>query len=95
MCGAARRIDRQGRLGFHQYRLDAPSAAPNVDVAAEHRRDAEYLMHRGVAAGFTGRAFSAAHDDIWYPSADELLAAGVATEITGDVNRRAADRLAA
>jgi hypothetical protein len=87
MGGVRRRIHRLGLIGFHQYRFDARTHHPAFDVAEEQRRDSAYLLTRGVSAPFVARAFTAGHSAIWAPAVDELLAAGVVTEITGDSNR--------
>jgi len=87
MGGASRRIHRLGLIGFHQYHFDARTHHPAFNVAEEQARDSEYLLARGVSAPFVAQAFTAGHSAIWAPAVDELLAAGVVTEITGDSNR--------
>lgn len=88
MGGAARRIQRGAKIGFHQYRYDDKAAHPLIDLREEHLRDSQYLLHRGVHADFAAKAFQAGHEKIWYPSERELLIEGVVTEIFGDVNQR-------
>lgn len=77
MGGATRTLGANGRLGFHQYRLDAEFANPLVDTAAEQEKDRRFLAERGVDAEFLRRVFDRPHNEIWFPSPAELLAAGI------------------
>lgn len=75
--GATRTLGPNGRLGFHQYRLDAEFSNPLADVAAEQERDRRFYADRNIGGGFLRKVFDRPHDDIWFPDSDELLAAGV------------------
>ncbi len=77
MGGATRHLGAGGRLGFHQYRLDAGFTTPFVDPAAEQERDRLYFASRQVAPDFLRRVFLRPHDEIWFPEPADLLAAGV------------------
>lgn len=76
-AGATRTLGPAGRLGFHQYGLDADYQVPFVDIAGEQAADRAFLGSRGVAEAFLARVFEAPHDDLWIPTGEELLAAGV------------------
>ncbi len=81
VAGRTRRLGRQGRLGFHQYRHDARTAHPSIDLPEEHRKDRDHLIRHGIDPNFATRAFQASPDKIWTPGIDALLAAGVVHEM--------------
>lgn len=74
--GTKRYLHPGGRIGFHQ------SAFPGVDpaeMAASNRRVRDEAIRFGVTPAFAERAYSVPHEGIWFPSPDELLAAGYVT----------------
>lgn len=79
--GATRTLGTNGKLGFHQYRLDAGFANPLVDAGAEQEKDRRFYADRNIDAGFLRRVFDRPHDEIWFPDREELLAAGVVHRI--------------
>ena len=74
LAGHERILRRDVTLGFHA--VSAPVFA--FDLNAEYDR---YLAGRGVDAEFIGRAAATPPDDMWYPTNDELKAAGVITAV--------------
>lgn len=82
--GEARMLGASGRLGFHQYWLDRSIPAWIIDPQAEQRKDARFFRQQGIEAAFLERLFDKPHQEIWYPTADELIEAGVVQEILGD-----------
>ncbi len=77
----SRRLLRQGaRLGFHQYRIetDKPVLANSQQ---EEARDREAYLAAGVKPEFVERMHHERPEAMWYPAANELLDAGVVTEI--------------
>lgn len=83
VAGATRTLGPDGKLGFHQYRLDAGFANPLVDVAAEQERDRRFYAGRHIDPGFLRKVFDRPPDEIWFPPRDELLAAGVIHRTAG------------
>lgn len=81
VAGARRILAPGGRLGFHQYRVDADYAVLTSDPAGEQARDREAFAAAGVAGWFLDRMFDASAEGIWYPSPPDLVAAGVVTEL--------------
>lgn len=75
--GATRTLGPNGKLGFHQYRLDAEFVNPLVDAGAEQEKDRRFYAIRDIDPGFLRRVFDRPHNEIWFPDRDELLAAGV------------------
>ena len=81
--GAIRTLGADGKLGFHQYRLDAGFVNPLVDAGAEQEKDRGFYADRDIDPGFLRRIFDRPYDEIWFPDRDELLAAGVVHRIAG------------
>jgi len=49
-----------------------------VDIAGEQQKDLQIFQQQGVSKDFLDRLFStASHDDLWFPSSEELLDANV------------------
>ncbi len=84
-AGRERLLGESATLGFHQY---AFPGASNADFGAEYAKDEAFLRARGVREDFIRRAFQTSNQDLWTPSADELLAAHFVTA------RPASDRVA-
>lgn len=83
IAGATRTLGPDGKLGFHQYRLDTAFVNPLVDIAAEQEQDRQFYADRGIGAEFLRQIFDQPHDEIWFPSPAKLLAAGVIHRIAG------------
>jgi hypothetical protein len=65
-------------LGFHRCRSRLWYHALLYDD--EHNAElARYLLSKGVSQPFRDKVISFSSDDMWYPSVDQLLAAGVMT----------------
>jgi len=77
IAGAARILGPNGRLGFHQYGLDADYPVPFVDIAGEQDVDREFFKARKIEDAFLARIFDASQSGLWIPTTSELLAAGV------------------
>ncbi len=78
--GVKRSLSTNAKLGFHQYGLDAnrPRQASKIyDTESEQVRDAELFLEQGVDASFTDEMFNVESNDMWYPSSERLLGAGV------------------
>lgn len=74
--GNPRIMKRGARLGFHQYRVDADYTVLNVDPGREQERDIKLFESQGVSRDFLEKVFARPSNDMWFPDATELLAAG-------------------
>lgn len=83
ISGNKRYLGIGANLAFHQYSSGAKSLDPYVDVPSEQRKDLIIFQRRGISQDFIDRIFRAEQDDLWYPTIDEMLSAGV---IHGIVN---------
>lgn len=81
ISGKRRILGPRGRLGFHRYRLDSPYASIFVDPDAEQRSDLAFFRSREVDPEFLERVLGTPSTAMWFPSHDELLAAGVVHEV--------------
>ena len=79
--GAHRVLDPDARLGLHRYRMDAAHVVIVTDPERAQQRDRELYAEAGVAPWFVERMFDAGAGEMWWPSQDELLRAGVVHEI--------------
>lgn len=77
IAGQTRNLGPNGRLGFHQYGLEADYQVPLIDIAAEQDTDRKFYRSQKIKDEFLDRVFAASHADLWFPSEDELLEAGV------------------
>lgn len=76
--GAERRILRSGaRLGLHTPFDPYKDEEVNRILQVE---ETDYLIGRGVDPEFVARSFTVPPDDMWYPTPQALLDAGVITE---------------
>lgn len=76
IAGRDRVLVPGAKLGFHRALSPAWDDALYTD-AAYNDGAVDYLKSKGITESFARKAFSVPNSDIWYPSADELLAAGV------------------
>ncbi len=76
--GSVRTLGVRAKLGFHQYKTY--SVQHNIDVDNEQRKDIELFLQRGVNPVFLREAFSTPFEEIWFPTAAELLDAGVVSK---------------
>lgn len=76
LAGSKRLIAPKAMLGFHQY---AFPGLRNADFSSEYAKDRSYFVSRGVRADFAAKAFETPSAEMWTPSHEELLAAGVIT----------------
>lgn len=81
--GGERRYLKSGaKLGFH-----APSMPLAVGYEAEKIRQGErqFLVNAGVSPAFSARVIATPAESMWFPSSEELIEAGVVTEVvSGD-----------
>ncbi|MEO0342382.1 MAG: hypothetical protein AAF198_02995 [Pseudomonadota bacterium] len=84
IAGRERALGTDGRLGFHQYRIDADYTVLGTDPKAEQERDRNAFKAAGVSQWFLNRMFDDHASSMWYPSQVELLEAGVLTKAALD-----------
>jgi hypothetical protein len=75
--GQHRKLGPEGRLGFHQFSLDAMYYNPYVDPQSEQKIDLEFYARQGVGKAFLDIVFQATHQSMWFPTTAELLESGV------------------
>jgi len=78
--GRRRYLGSQGKLGFHQYKIDRSRYKKAVlffDPAEEQQRDLLLFEERGVAPDFLQKMFQQTADGIWFPPPELLIEAGV------------------
>lgn len=76
VAGQRRTTAEDGLLGFHSV-----SSPIHLLADGNNQKYEQYFAGRGVDADFIRRATSTPPDDMWYPTNDVLLAAGVLTAI--------------
>ncbi len=79
--GRHRSMEKSAQLGFHQYRIDADYTVYNANPQAEQERDRALYAKAEVKEWFLNRMFNSDSSQMWFPAAEELLAAGVVNEI--------------
>ena len=78
VAGSERSLAPGAELGFHRCRSRLWYHALLYDD--EHNAElARYFQSMGVSPAFAEKVISVSSDDVWYPSVDQLLAAGVMT----------------
>lgn len=80
--GHHRSMSKTAQIGFHQYRIDADYTVYNANPEAEQERDRALYAQSKVTAWFLDRMFSSDSSQMWFPTAEELLEAGVVDEIS-------------
>ncbi len=86
IAGATRTLGPNGKLGFHQYGLEADYQVPFVDIADEQNTDRKFYQSQEIKDAFLDRVFDASQSDLWVPSAEELLEAGVVHRVDAKVH---------
>ena len=86
ISGNKRFLAKGANLAFHQYKLEAQSFDPYVDVLAEQKKDLRIYKRQGISQEFIDRLFKANKDDLWYPTIKEMLNAGVVHEVVNPSN---------
>lgn len=79
--GVHRSISQTGRLGFHQYKVDADYDIVVTNPLKEQERDLQRFRDAGFSEAFLERVFASRPQEMWFPAPGELLAAGVVHEV--------------
>jgi hypothetical protein len=80
LAGVRRLIAPGAKVGFHQYSF---AGSTGTAVLEEMETDKQYFESRGVSAAFVQQAFRAS-DALWYPTPEEMRAAGYITGYAGN-----------
>ncbi len=83
IAGEKRFLGMEANLAFHQYKMDYEGLDAFANTEEEQAKDLLLFRQQGVKSEFIERLFETSHDDLWYPTVDEMLDAGV---IHGIVN---------
>ncbi len=78
--GRERYLGENGKLGFHQYKLDTSAYTrfiPFYDLRVEQERDLALFKSRGIDHSFLGKMFDQPASRIWFPDSITLRNAGV------------------
>jgi hypothetical protein len=75
LAGRNRYLADEARLGFHQYAVPFEGLDAYSNMTVEQHRDLQYFRQQGVRPEFLARLFQAPHEDAWFPTQRELIAA--------------------
>ena len=75
IAGSQRTLQRNARLGFHQYKSD--SVLPVFDIAEEQAKDRVLFAQQGISAAFLHKVFVQPPNKMWFPKIVELHESGV------------------
>jgi hypothetical protein len=78
LAGGQRLLHKDASLGFHRGYFPG---MPEVAAHRENERSRAYMLSQGVAVPFVDKAMGVPAYDLWIPTTDELLQAGVVTDI--------------
>lgn len=78
-AGKARTIAPEARIGLHGYALRTGASLGMIDPVAEMQRDLAIYRAQGVEESFIAHLARLPQSPMWYPSQDELRAAGFVT----------------
>jgi ATP-dependent protease ClpP protease subunit len=83
--GTRRFLGKNAKLGFHQYLHDSDKVNPVVNIEDEQKKDLTLYKSRMISDAFINKIFEKPTNEIWFPTQDELLAAGVVDRIVNKV----------
>ena len=81
ISGNKRYLANGANLAFHQYNSSAKGLDPYIDMPSEQKKDLMIYERRGISQDFIDKIFTAKQDDLWYPTIDEMILAGVIHEV--------------
>ena len=79
ISGTKRTMSNTASLGFHGYQYLAEPTVYN-DVDSQQQKDAVLFSDQGVTDKFIQRIYTTPSDDLWQPTLEELITAGVVTQ---------------
>ncbi|MBT3226353.1 MAG: hypothetical protein HOC09_00090 [Deltaproteobacteria bacterium] len=81
ISGKKRYLGEGANLAFHKYSTHKNGLDAIIDIKEEQRKDLKLFKFRGIEQKFLEQIYSAANDDIWLPTVNELLKSGVVHKI--------------
>lgn len=81
IAGATRTLGPHGKLGFHSYRVEADYQVPFADPVGEQNYDRKLYNSQKIKDEFLNKIFETPPSELWFPSTEELLEAGVVHRI--------------
>lgn len=79
LSGDTRQLAEIGQLGFHLYATESMVTASVLDIEEQVKKDKDYLRSRGVSEDFIQEAYRTPPTEIWVPSRERLVSAGILT----------------
>lgn len=79
VSGLSRTASAQAVFGFHAYRIDSESQLAWLDTEKQQQMDRQQFEASGVSPEFLNQLYSADANSLWYPSHEEMQAAGFLT----------------
>lgn len=79
MAGHNRTLEPGARLGFHKYVQTNQLMAMFMDSDQEQEKDMAIFRDKGVDEAFLMRIIETPYSEMWFPTRDELMEAGVLT----------------
>jgi hypothetical protein len=86
IAGATRTLGPDGRLGFHSYRIEAAHRHPFSNTVGEQNYDRKLYEAQKIKGEFLNEIFEAPPSELWLPSTEKLLEAGVVHRIEAKVH---------
>jgi len=81
IAGSTRTLGADAKLGFHQFSMKSRLKTPYIDPVAEQKIDLAFYEGQNIDESFLKKIFQVSHANIWFPSGEELLDAGVIHKI--------------
>lgn len=76
ISGKKRYLGKGANLAFHQYRINQ-ALEPYFDIDTEQTLDLRVFYQQGINKDFLDRLFITTNRELWYPTIEEMLNAGV------------------
>lgn len=78
LVGAHRLLHVDAHLGFHRA---SSARVPDMMMQGENEQIKDFMLKHGVDQAFVEKAIETAPDNLWIPTGEELVQAGVVTEV--------------
>ncbi len=78
LAGSQRMLHKDAQLGFHRGHIPG---LPDMMAQGENDLDKRYMLAHGVAQPFVDKAMGTPAYEMWTPTTEELVQAGVVTDI--------------
>jgi hypothetical protein len=80
ISGNKRYLAKGANIGLHQYKM-VEGLEPYFDMSSEQEKDLKIYKRQGISQWFIDKMFKVKHDDLWYPTIDEMLDASVIHQV--------------